>query len=230
MRISSMKRTAKDKLKGNWGSAILLLVVYGVLELIIQLILPIPANLYYYDKAFLSFEETLPFGAEMTIGLIAMIFSAALTCGLLSYFLHLVREENRTLSDLFFYFKNGKQFIRSAGIIIISTIFTMLWSLLLIVPGIIKATAYSQVAYIIKDYPEMKVLDAITLSRRMMNGYKWKYVLLNLSFIGWFLLFLITFGLAGLYVMPYYYALLTEFYVEVKEKYETVNLNGEIVR
>lgn len=66
----------------------------------------------------------------------------------------------------------------------------------------------------------MKPLDAITLSRRMMDGYKWKYFLLHLSFIGWLLLVIITFGIALFYVGPYYYTTVARFYEEVRERYE----------
>lgn len=71
---------------------------------------------------------------------------------------------------------------------LLSTIFICLWSLLLIVPGIVKALAYSQAKYIVKDLvdagQEVGATEAITKSRELMNGHKWEYFLLNLSFVG----------------------------------------------
>lgn len=65
------------------------------------------------------------------------------------------------------------------------TVFTFLWSLLLIIPGIIKSFSYSQTLYLIKDNPDIGIFEAITESRRVMEGQKWKYFLLNISFMGW---------------------------------------------
>jgi uncharacterized membrane protein len=74
--------------------------------------------------------------------------------------------------------------------------------------------------YIIYDNPEISPLQAITLSRKMMDGYKWKAFLIILSFIGWFLLVVFTLGLAALFVTPYLTATNAEFYNEVKNAYE----------
>src|SRR5690606_11316295 len=97
-------------------------------------------------------------------------------------------------------------------------IFTFLWSLLLVIPGIIKSLSYSQAYFIIKDHPEMSVLDAITESRHRMNGYKWKYFLLNLSFIGWGILSILTLGIGLLWLVPYITASYAAFYNDLIAK------------
>jgi len=94
-------------------------------------------------------------------------------------------------------------------------IFVFLWSLLLLIPGIIKGLAYSQTFYLLKDHPEYTVLEAITESRKRMVGYKWKYFLLHLSFIGWGILCLISLGIGLLWLVPYYNATMAAFYNEI---------------
>ena len=71
---------------------------------------------------------------------------------------------------------------------ILSGIFIFLWSLLLVVPGIIAAYRYRQAIYILIDHPEMSVLECISESKRLMKGHKWELFVLDLSFIGWMIL------------------------------------------
>jgi len=92
------------------------------------------------------------------------------------------------------------------------SIFLFLWFLLLFVPGVIKSIAYSQTFYLLKDHPEYSTFEAITESRKRMVGLKWKYFLLCLSFIGWGLLSIITFGIGLLWLMPYMSTTFSAFY------------------
>ncbi|MBQ6880003.1 MAG: DUF975 family protein [Bacteroidales bacterium] len=105
-------------------------------------------------------------------------------------------------------------------------LFTYLWMLLLIVPGIIKAFAYSMTPYILKDYPELSANQAINLSIKMMKGHKFDYFYLQLSFIGWGLLSILTLGIGYIWLMPYMYASMAAFYEDIKNDYinKTTNL------
>ena len=83
-------------------------------------------------------------------------------------------------------------------------LYIVLWGLLLIIPGIIKSYEYRMVNYILAENPEMNTKEVFAMSRDMMRGNKWRAFVLDLSFIGWHLLSLITIGLAGIfYVFPY---------------------------
>ena len=119
------------------------------------------------------------------------------------------------LNDLFRGFRDD--FGGTLLISLLSGLFIFLWSLLLFIPGIVKALAYSQVYYILCDHPEYTGREAIDASQEMMRGHKGELFLLQLSFFGWFLLSFLTFGLLLLYVKPYYQAALTEFYRYLKE-------------
>ncbi|MDO4614381.1 MAG: DUF975 family protein [Lachnospiraceae bacterium] len=83
-------------------------------------------------------------------------------------------------------------------------LFTILWSLLFVIPGIIKSYEYKMIPYLLSEYPDMPREDAFAISKYMMDGNKWKAFVLDLSFIPWLLLTSVTFGLAGIfYVNPY---------------------------
>ena len=97
-------------------------------------------------------------------------------------------------------------------------LFLFLWSLLFIIPGIIKAYSYRMVPYILADHPEMSGTAVITLSRQMMNGNKWRAFVLDLSFIGWEILSLLTLGILGIfYVNPYKHSTNAELYQALKK-------------
>ncbi len=100
----------------------------------------------------------------------------------------------------------------NVGLGLLITIFTFLWSLLFVVPGIVKSYAYSMAYYIKIDHPEYTATQAIDESRKIMNGNKMKLFLLDLSFIGWIILGALCFGVGTLWVNAYMQASRTEFY------------------
>ena len=106
-------------------------------------------------------------------------------------------------------------------VMFLRNLFLALWALLFIVPGIIKAYSYRMVPYILKEHPEYSGTKAITLSRQMMNGHKADAFVLDLSFLGWALLSVLTVGILHLfYVGPYIQATDAELYEAVKADYE----------
>jgi uncharacterized membrane protein len=159
---------------------------------------------------------------------LSWIFTLALSPLLFGYyatFLSLTRGETAETKDLFQTF-NSKLYFKALGIYVLTSIYVFLWSLLLIIPGIIKSFSYSQVYFILKDNPTTSVNGAITESRRLMDGFKWKYFLLLLSFIGWALLCAITFGIASLWTTPYFTASLAAFYDQLV-KHQNDNGTGD---
>lgn len=99
---------------------------------------------------------------------------------------------------------------------ILTGVFTLLWSLLFIVPGIIKMISYSMAPYILAENPEISALEAINLSKRMTDGHKWELFTLYLSFFWWIMLCVVTFGVAVIYVGPYMEATVANFYIQLK--------------
>lgn len=116
----------------------------------------------------------------------------------------------------------GYGFANNYGNIVVTMflreLFTFLWSLLLIVPGIVKSYEYRMIPFILAENPEMSYKDAFAMSKRMMDGNKMDAFVLDLSFIWWYLLTAVTCGIAGLfYVNPYKYMTDAELYVALKE-------------
>lgn len=102
---------------------------------------------------------------------------------------------------------------------LLKDIFTTLWTMLFVVPGIIKGLEYLMIPYILAENPGMDRKEAFMISKRMMDGEKWNAFVLELSFIGWYLVSAITCGLAGIfYVTPYVEATMTELYAYNKGK------------
>ena len=102
--------------------------------------------------------------------------------------------------------------------LLIRDFFLYLWGLLFGIPALIKAYSYRMVPYLLAENPDMGSLEAITLSRKMMNGHKWNTFILDLSFLGWDILTVITLGLAGLlYACPYQFATDAELYKSIRD-------------
>ena len=97
-------------------------------------------------------------------------------------------------------------------------VFILLWMLLLIIPGIIAALAYSQTFYILAEDESIGAMDALKKSKEMMNGYKWKYFCLSLRFLGWVLLCILTLGIGFLWLAPYVEVSYAHFYEELKNQ------------
>ena len=123
-----------------------------------------------------------------------------------------------TLPEAGALFAPFKQYARTVGAVLLVFVYTLLWTLLLVIPGIIKAYSYSMTFYILRENPEMTAGDAITASQKMMDGHKMDLFLLSLSFIGWAILASITFGIGYLWLIPYIYTANAAFYETLKKE------------
>jgi uncharacterized membrane protein len=196
--ISELRATAREKLKGNWGKSIITVVIYIILNALIN-----------------SGSQIKSIGWLVTI--LTFVLTGAWSAGLLTYFIHLVRKETLSVRLLF---SQLSRLIPFFILLLLQVIYIILWTLLLIIPGIIASLRYSQTFYILIDNPDMKASDVINRSKEMMQGQKWKYFLLHLSFIGWYLLCILTLGIGLLWLMPYIYATQASFYEDLRLSYE----------
>ena len=142
------------------------------------------------------------------------LFIGVFTLGYVAFFMAIIRGNKAKFVDLFCGFTDNFADSFVAGILI--SIFTFLWTLLFIIPGFVKAYSYSMTFYILKDNPGMSATEAITESRKMMDGHKWDLFVLHLSFLGWLILCALTFGILILYVEPYMRATEAAFYESIK--------------
>ncbi|MBQ9020206.1 DUF975 family protein [Candidatus Saccharibacteria bacterium] len=157
-------------------------------------------------------------GIVPVIGIIASIVLGGPLSLSFSYIYYKLVKNNKApdLEDLV-YGLSDDNFLRGFVGYLLNTIFVFLWSLLLIVPGIIKSISYSQMFYIMVDHPGMDAQTAMDKSKKLMDGHKMDYFVLQLSFIPWYILVIVTFGLFYIWVGPYVEATNAAFYLEISK-------------
>lgn len=129
------------------------------------------------------------------------------------------RYEKTSVGELAFAF-NREDLFPVAKTMFFRDLSITLWTLLLIIPGIVKSYAYRMVPYILSEYPQMSTKEALRLSSEMTNGHKWKMFALDWSFFGWYLLGAITFGISDiLFTTPYVNATEAELYHVLKQPF-----------
>ena len=179
---------ARESLSGNWGLAIGTFLVYGIIISSLQFI-PVVGSV------------------------LALFIAGPMLVGISMFSLSLSRGENARLEQIFEGFKNYGTVL---GAYLLMVLFIFLWMLLLIIPGIIAAIAYSQTFYILAEDDTIGSMDALKKSKEMMDGYKWKYFCLGLRFIGWALLCILTLGIGFLWLSPYIQVSYAKFYEDIK--------------
>jgi len=114
----------------------------------------------------------------------------------------------------------SKDYMHNMCGMLLMDIYIILWTLLFIIPGIIMSFAYAMTPYILVDEPQLPIAEAITKSRRMMNGHKFDLFCLYLSFIGWFILCMLTLGIGFFWLVPYVKTAVAAFYEDLKAEYK----------
>ena len=153
-------------------------------------------------------------GISSSVGVGPILLAGLLGVGLMGVYLDMIRGNQGKIEGLFDGFRFGTVNNLLAGVLV--GIFTLLWSLLFVIPGIVKTYSYAMTYFILKDNPEMSATDAITESRKMMDGNKWRLFCLDFSFIGWILLSILTCGILIFVVEPYILAAHAAFYESIK--------------
>jgi len=152
--------------------------------------------------------------ATLGLGIASLIITGPLTFGLAKVFIGLVRsDEQIKIEDTFSGFTADIGGNIVLGLLV--SVFTFLWSLLFIIPGVVKSYSYSMAFYIKNDNPTYTWKQCIDESRRIMDGNKMRLFLLDLSFIGWLIVGALCFGIGTLWVTPYMEAARANFYEEI---------------
>lgn len=184
---SEYKTAARGVLKGNWGMAALTALIYSVIT-----------------------GSTVGFP-----GLGYFFISLPLLVGYAGTYRRLLTDGDTKLVDNLFEISIN-DYLHQMATMALRSIYTFLWTLLLIVPGIIKALSYAMVPYILRDRPELSADETIDLSIRMMHGHKSELFGLYLSFAGWFILSLMSFGIGFFFLAPYVRTTVAAFYEDLK--------------
>nr|WP_234005712.1 DUF975 family protein [Lactobacillus sp. CBA3606] len=234
---AELKQEVKQLFKGRWKNAILLCIVVSLLSMF-GVLSNYSSRINHSDSlsdnhqmvtalfdkitmqelitALVAFLVVLLI--ELVFAFIVRIFAVGTSYSMLDW----VRQPDREIhavsdSTVGFTKKYAWPII---ALQILQGVLTLLWGLLLIVPGIIKSFAYSQTFYVYKDMlaatpagqPRPRFRDAITRSRQLMHGHKFEYFVLQLSFIGWAILSIMTFGIGQLWLTPYRYGVFANYY------------------
>ena len=187
-----LMKMARESLKDKWGIAIATFLIYALIIGIVK-----------------GSAETYPF-----VNLILLLISGPLSLGIAKFTINISRNQEARIEQLFESFSN---FGTSTGAYLLTVLFTLLWTLLLIIPGIIAALSYSMTFYIIADDDSIGAMDAIDKSKKMMYGHKWKYFRLLLRIFGLSLLCILTLGIGFLWLFPYAQVSTAKFYEDIKE-------------
>ena len=228
-----LKTAAKEKLRGNWGWGALTVLLFGVASNIMVfagymlfIIIMIPLFLLPTIPAVIILMIIL--AILLIIAIYAQLF---LQTGIQAATYDLINDKKTdnvfaaTFSQ--FIHHRGWRFFKTW---LLSTVFNILWFLLFFIPGWIKALAYSQSLYIIQDAIDngtpMTAREAITLSRKVMDGHKWELLGLMLSFFGWIVLSIITYGIGFFWTLPYMFTTMAEYHKYVMADYNKQHQNG----
>ncbi len=197
--FADLKRRANDGLSGNRGRMIIIYIAYALIIAVVSMLCFIPFVGYFFAA------------------LITLIIEGPFLVGFAGVHASIVRSgyvETNMFLDGF------SNFWRSVAAFLSNTVLLICWTILLVVPGIIKSFAYSQTYFILSDFENLSVGEARKLSEEIMRGNKWRLFLLRLSFIGWVLVGIITLGIAFLWIMPYINATMAAFYDELIEEFK----------
>lgn len=233
-RAADFRQTARLALAGKWGIALAVTLVAALLggagNTGFNVDFTVDAgdlsNIYGRDGfnlaavlAWLGLPSVWLTSAVASISGIAFIYAiavlvvgGAVELGHNLYYIRLIRGESAGFDTLFSRFEI---FLKALGLRLFMLLFILLWALLLIIPGIIATYRYRMAPYLMAEHPEMGIREAVNESKRMMMGYKGRWFCLDLSFIGWILLCVLTLGIGFLWVNPYRAAASADFYLNI---------------
>jgi Predicted integral membrane protein len=215
---SELKTKAKQAISGKIGAIFLVTFVVSLGFSIVFTIFNSLVSLIFgnVDPAAISATTTTGLIVSMVICWAVIILTVGgLALSFAAIFLN-IGNKKPVVEDVKFGFKDGNLKRGIFGLIRYE-IFVFFWSLLFVVPGIVKSYAYSQMFYLMADNKKLTASEAQKKSIEMMDGHKAEYFMLQLSFIPWVLLIVVTLGFGAIYVAPYIEATLAEFYKGLKK-------------
>ena len=214
---AELKAKAKGQIKGNIGilfliGVVMTLVLVPFTAIMAPSLMRVLEGLQTFVVTQNPADIIMP-GIGYWAGLAGIfLITPALSLGIYKIYLALAKGNKPTIGGLF---KGFPFFGKALWLSILVGFFAALWSLLFVIPGIIKLYSYSQAFFILAENPKMSAREALIKSKRIMDGNKGKLFVLELSFILWVLLGIVTAGIALIWVVPYMMATFTNFYKTV---------------
>ncbi len=215
MTYSDIRARARANLKGHWGisvAAAFVAAIFGSLLVSSGNMVEITKQLSEEFPPRLVAVAALIASAASAVSLVQLILGGVVQLGYSRFLLKQHDGRAYEIKDLF------SQFDRfSVGFLqhFLRGLFVILWSLLFIIPGIVKSFSYAMTPFILTDHPELTAKEAIRRSQELMNGHKGELFVLGLTFIGWELLSALTLGIGSFWLNPYKNAAYAAFYREL---------------
>lgn len=213
MSSSDLRYQARQALAGKWGAAILAGFLAALLGGLVTGGASSTLELDENTLAYLPQEFLTILGITLTTGgvlnLVHFILGGPVQLGYSRFLLKMHDGENAETRDLFSQFD---RFGDGFCLRLLRGIFIALWTMLFIIPGIVKSYSYSMAHFILLENPGMTATEAITASKSLMDGHKFDLFILDLSFLGWALLSALTLGIGNLWLNPYTNAAHAAFY------------------
>lgn len=241
MKIRTLKKQSRAALRKNYFPVILVgfiitFDIHAVLSIFSDDILTPILKLHEINfeaiKEYIIHHHLPKDFKDIIVSLLVLLFEIfilyVLKVGGTRYFIK-IKNEDIPFTEIFFCFrKKSRSNLHVSFVLALKTLTIILWGLLFIIPGIIKFYDYAAVEYLLAISPDLSAKDAMRLSKTMMNGYKLKFIVLELSFLGWDILEFISFGILNyLYITPYKLLTYDEFFAYIKEEAEK-NGNEEL--
>ena len=222
MTSSDYRRIARERLTGNWPLAIGVAAAACILGGLVTGSSFVPqfnVRIEGQDISnigdllnLLTAQSISAFGLGSILGLAQFLIGGAIELGFATFLLRQHRREALDFQDLFSQFHRfGQGFAQK----FLRILYITLWSLLFVIPGIVKSYAYAMTPFIMAENPELSANDAITASRELMDGHKGDLFILDLSFIGWGILAAVTCNIGHLALNPYRNAAYAAFYKDL---------------
>lgn len=199
--IVNCKERAISSLEHKWGESAILILLYLLI-----------GGTVSYGPGLLMPSATSNITSSVTINIISLLL-IPMSWGVTITFLEVSRGMKVNYGNLT---KGYHDFTRIFLTILLKGIYTLLWSLLLIIPGIVKSYSYAMTEFVLVDRPDLAYNEAIEESMRLMQGNKWRLFVLDLSFLGWALLCILTLGIGYLFLAPYMEVVHAHFYADLK--------------
>lgn len=239
---ADFRKIARDALRGRWGIA----VIAGLIALLLggtdsggpeiniqiqdtqamlefefagQTIYSTGGGIHSPIGAFIAGAAVYFMVAAVIVGLLYLFLGGVVRIGYARFHLAMVDHGRVSVEQLFGYFSYWKTAVCTR---VLKWLYTFLWSLVLVIPGIIASYSYSMAEFILAEHPEMTAREAIAASKAMMDGHKWRLFCLHMSFLGWDFLCLFTFGIGNLWLVPYKVTSRAAFYREISGTEQTM--------
>lgn len=218
---------AREALQGKWGVAVGLFLVATLLSgsmgdgnsgSMVQLVAQMgKEGLVRIPNRVLQ-EYWVTAQTLATVALLLQLFlGGVIAMGMARFGLNLLDRREASFSDLF---SNFHRLGAGIAMTVLRGVFVYLWSLLLVIPGIVAQYRYALMPYLMAEYPDLGAMDAMRESKRLMMGNKWRLFCLQMSFLGWVLLSALTMGVGMLWVTPYIEVSRAAFYREITETWQ----------